>query len=1314
MPTADVEVNLEKPDLVDPQPVHAASPASPAPNDPNVKEYGKKKAEKIAKGELVIEDGKTYDMSLLKAIYMTFQWKWWIAVLCMACGTVLQTTAPLVTRKIIAQLDLANAYHNSQKAGVAAADLPQAPNTVGYGVGLAIALFVMEMAATVFTYQSQQRGAVLGFLSRASLIDLISRKSMRLSGKSRIELPNGRLTTMVSADASFLDFAAPMTVDLVVQPLQIVVGIALLIYTLGYSALVGLAVLVASTPIQGFMFVRMITYRQAQMKVVDQRVRLLSEIINNIRAVKMYAYENFFAGRVTALREQELAKLRRNGINRSTMTASMSFIPILAAVLTFITYGLSGHNLNAAIIFSGLQYFNVLKQPIAFLPMVFTAVSDAAVAIGRIGVALRAEELRGHIDVDPSAPDAIRVTGDFQFDSVAPPDQASKGEFGARDRAGKKEAKKKAAKEKAEAKERKKKGLPSDKADEKEKQEEGVPFSLRDIDLKVPRGALVCIVGRVGTGKTALLSGFINEMKQVRGRVTFGGPISYVPQHAWVQSGTVRDNITFAAKPEDVDGPWVEQVIDACALRTEIDQWADGDQTKIGEKGITLSGGQRQRLCLARAAYDKNSEIVFLDDPLSAVDAHVGHHLLHKCILSGPLANKTRVLVTHHLDVLPRADLVLVMDRGDGNCGRIIQQGTYAALREQEGTFRKLMEEFGSSSEIKNEEEPEAETKAPGAKGTGGGKLLLDEERETGAVSWRVYGEYAKATGSLWKLVMCGVLLCLVQVATVGNSLFLGYWSGSEISGFTQGEYMAVYACLGVASAIFSFGASYSLILAGIRASFKLFNGAWHAVMRSPVGWHDRTPTGRIISRLSKDIEMLDDRLAMVYNNLLTNALSVVGTFALVVYSFPYLGLIFIPLGILYYMMSSYYRQTSREVKRIDSITRSFIYSSFGEQLAGLAVIRSFGQQDNFQKRLQHAVNVEGRAYIITITIQRWLGLRLNLLSYVLVLVVAVFGAVFRDHISASKLGVVLTYSLSAASVFSNLVQMWAMVEQEMNNVERVQYYNDLEVEAQPHLPTDPPPSEWPTKGLVEFRDVQLRYRPDLPLVLKGLTFTINPGEKVGIIGRTGAGKSSMTQALLRTVEISGGAIVVDGKDLLSLGLETVRSRIALIPQDAFLFGGSVRDNIDPAGARTDAELQAALSLIHNNSNTSESSREKFKLDAVVLNEGSNFSAGERQLLSLVRALVRGCKVLLLDEATSSVDPETDAVIQRIIQTEFSDVTVSCHSVTLLLLIQVQLISIAHRLQTVAYYDRILVMDMGNIAEVRFTTGILRTAADEE
>ncbi|KAK8850349.1 hypothetical protein IAR55_004267 [Kwoniella newhampshirensis] len=637
------------------------------------------------------------------------------------------------------------------------------------------------------------------------------------------------------------------------------------------------------------------------------------------------------------------------------------------------------------------------------------------------------------------------------------------------------------------------------------------------------------------------------------------------------------------------------------------------------------------------------------------------------------------------------ADLVVVMDKDGMGEGRIVQLGTYDSLRKQDGHLRSLINEFGNSqptgpSRTLSPPKSEATNKTPSST-PNTNDSSLEEERETGTIPWSVYRIYVCAIGNpLWTIMFC-LMLAFTQIATVANTLFLGFWSAGDW-GLSQGVYMGIYAGLGVAIGLFTFGASYIMFLAGLRASYALFSKAWEHVMRSPTRWHDQTASGRIINRLSRDIEMLDDRMAFAWETLLVNGLSAIGTFCLILYTYPWLGLSFIPLCIFYYTCGSYYRQISREVKRIDSIARSQIYSSFGEQLTGLPVIRAFGKQSTFEGRLQNAINVEGRAYILTLVIQGWLGVRLDLSSNVLVLLIAIVGTVLRDSVDPSKFGIVFSYTLAAASVFSNLVSLYAQVELEMNNAERIIHYTCLPLEPPRTLSTDPPLSSWPSRGSVSFHNVSLRYTRTSPYVLKELDFTIEGGEKVGVIGRTGAGKSSLISAIMRMVDDLEGEVSVDGVDLGKVGLDTVRSRIGTLPQDAFLFEGTIRDNLDPLSDHSDAHLNSLLSLIHSDpllpSVQSRSLREKFKLDSKVMNEGSNFSAGERQLVALIRALARNTKILLLDEATSSVDLGTDDLVQRIIQTHLKGVT---------------LLSIAHRLQTVAYYDRILVLDVGRAVE---------------
>lgn len=1136
-------------------------------------------------------------------------------------------------------------------------------------------------------------------MMRAALIDQISRKSLRLSSKARLEVSNGRLVTSVSGDCSFLDFASPMFVEAIVEPITIIVGFGLLIGNLGYSAVVGLAVLLASTPFMGWLFGKMIGSRQAQMKLVDGRVRLLNEVLNNIRQVKLNAYESLFMQKLLAFRSKELGRLRLIVRNRAVMIATMTLLPTAAAVLTFITYGLSGHALNPATIFASLQLFAIVQQPLRILPLAFTALTDTYVALVRISKILLADELLDEpLKVDTNARFALEVQdGDFTFESSKPPDSSTaKSGFGGRDRKKSAEKRKKKSELKKLNKQRKKQGLEPLQPEDDVKEDLGTPFTLENIALEIPRGSFVVIVGRIGNGKSALLQALIGEMRQTRGpQPVFGGKVSYVAQQPWVQNATVRENIVFG---QDLDTQRLATTIESCALGRDIEQFAAGLDTEIGERGITLSGGQKARLCLGRAVYF-NAEVILMDDVLAAVDSHVAHHLIEHCLLAPDvLGKKTRILVSHQLSVVPHADLVLVVESG-----KIVQKGSPTELMEdQEGIFHALMEEYGTQHEEANEEielevtktktskatkevtTADASGKTPASATGGAGGLISAEERNTGAVSWGVYLLYARHMGPLCFLAL--LFLLVAQASQVGNTLFLGFWSGESIKGFTQGEYIGVYAALGVAYALFTFCGSLTLSLAGLNASYNFFDGALKGVMRSPVSFHDSTPIGRIISRLSKDIEMIDDRLTFQWYQVLAQAFQVIGTVFLVFYTFAYLGIIFVPMLILYGTAASFYRRTSREVKRIDSITRSFIYSSFQEQLSGLASVRAYKQQDTFRRKLQHNIDVECRCYYTTIILQRWLGVRLDFLGSLLVLGVALFGVGFRSSVSPSKLGVVLTYSLQTTAIFSQLVNAWAQTEQEMNNVERVSHYGQLPLEAPPRDPRDPPKS-WPTRGHVVFEDVQMRYREGLPLVLKGLSLEIQPGWKVGIVGRTGAGKSTLGQVLFRMVELAQGKIVIDGVDIKNIGLDTLREQLSIIPQDSLLYAGTIKENIDPTGEHTDEQLNEALrrcGLVPTETERNKQRYEKFQIGESVADEGTNFSGGERQLVALARALVKGRKLLLLDEATSSVDVETDAIIQRTIRSEFADVT---------------LISIAHRLATVAFYDRILVMDDGRVAE---------------
>ncbi|KAL4252214.1 ATP-binding cassette transporter C [Abortiporus biennis] len=1238
-----------------------------------------------------------YDSSLLMATHQTFLVPWWTAGALKLAADTLKTTTPLLNKVLLTWLTTSFVYYHATAEQIAEGTVEK-PHGIGYGVGLAFGLFIMQEAASLMTNHFSKIAMTTGLCLRTSLIGAIFRKSLRLSNRARIEHSIGQITTMISTDAARIDLSAAYLHNLWVAPIQIAIGVGLLIQNLGYSALVGLGVLLFGFPLQMVLMRFMFDQRKAGVAITDSRVRLTTEILSGIRLIKLYAWEKFYAHKVDKVRVRELTTIGKAALARATLISLVAFIPVLATVLSFITFALTGHDLNVAVIFSSLQIFNIIRMPLLLFPAVIAAGADALVALRRISTFLQAEELMEAYTIQEGSAYAVNVDGDFTWEiahgaSVNSPPK-SKAEKGG-------EKKNKEQQEVHELSRLKKcfNGskasdgaiLPTNNSEtsfEKEVEEER-PFELKDLKLKIPKGAFVAIVGKIGSGKSSLLQAMIGEMRRTRGSAIFSSPIAYVPQVPWIMNATLRDNIIFG---HEDDEERLREIVEACCLERDLEMLPQGEQTEIGEKGINLSGGQKARVSLARAAYS-GADIILMDDSLSAVDAYVGKRILENCLLSGPLAGKTRVLATHALHVLDKTDYIYVVDNGV-----IAEQGTYKELMNDSMLFSRLIQEYGSLEKEEEEEKEEQEevalkdeeTKkagAPAKKATGANHLMQAEERVTGSVAYSTYAKYFRYAGGVFWAPVVGTLLVLLQGSQVANNIFLGLWTSQSIQGFSEGDYMGTYAALGVSSAVFTFFLGFAVSLLALFAGLHIFQAAFDAVLGSPVSFFDTTPLGRIISRLSKDQDTLDSQMASIATQLLNNFSSVIGTAVLIFYTFPYLGIMFAPLIVLYYAAATYYRRSSVETKRLDSLMRSALYSSYSETLTGLSTVRGYGEQDRFIHSAEAGLDLENRAYYMTITIQRWLGIRLDLLGNFLILGIALFAAGFRKTVNPSKTGVVLSYTLSITQIFSDLVSQYAQNEQNFNAAERVLYYTELPSEGDKTTPNDPPPS-WPENGVIQFNNVELSYRPGLPLVLKGVSFRIRPGEKVGIVGRTGAGKSSLLQALFRIVNVQSGEIIIDGHNIANIGLDVLRTRLALVPQDTTLFRGTLRENLDPQATRTDTELISALQrawlLPPAGAPEDPVATAKFNLDASVTDEGSNYSTGEKQLLALCRALVKNSKIIVLDEATSSVDVETDSKLQQTIQTEFSDSTLLC---------------IAHRLNTIVYYDRILVMDAGKVAE---------------
>lgn len=739
----------------------------------------------------------------------------------------------------------------------------------------------------------------------------------------------------------------------------------------------------------------------------------------------------------------------------------------------------------------------------------------------------------------------------------------------------------------------------------------------------------------------------------------------------------------------------------SCALQPDLDMLPNNDMTEVGEKGITISGGQKQRLNIARAIYF-DADIVLMDDPLSAVDAHVGRHIFDNAIL-GLLKDKCRILATHQLWVLSRCDRIVWMEEG-----KIQAIDTFDNLMKNSEGFQQLME--STAAEEKKDEAAPAQV--PGDNGEPkkrkkGKGLMQAEERAVASVPWSVYTSYIKASGTILNAPIVFALLVLAQGANIVTSLWLSWWTSNKF-GFDMGTYIGVYAGLGATQALIMFAFMVSLSTFGTAASKTMLRNAITRALRAPMSFFDTTPLGRITNRFSRDVDVMDNNLTDALRMYFFSIGSIIAVFALIIAFFHYFAIALVPLFLLFLFATGYYRASAREVKRIEAVLRSNVFAKFGEGLSGVASIRAYGLKDRFIADLRKAIDEMDSAYYLTYSNQRWLSVRLDAIGNCLVFTTGILVITSRFSVNPSIGGLVLSYILSIVQMIQFTVRQLAEVENGMNSVERLLYYG-TQLEEEAPLKTIEVRKSWPEKGEIVFDNVDMRYRAGLPLVLHGLSMHIRGGERIGIVGRTGAGKSSIMSTLFRLVELSGGHITIDGLDISTIGLQDLRSRLAIIPQDPTLFRGTVRSNLDPFGEHTDLELWSALrqaDLVPADDGPSPpagaadpngSSNEvatttahkdgpgRIHLDTIVEEDGLNFSLGQRQLMALARALVRGAQIIVCDEATSSVDMDTDDKIQATIATGFRGKTLLC---------------IAHRLRTIVGYDRICVMDKGGIAEM--------------
>nr|XP_017234868.1 PREDICTED: ABC transporter C family member 2-like isoform X2 [Daucus carota subsp. sativus] len=1118
------------------------------------------------------------------------------------------------------------------------------PAWIGYIY--AFLIFVGVVCGVLVEAQYFQNVMRVGYRLRATLIAAVFRKSLRLTHESRRKFATGKITNLMTTDAESLQQICQSLHTLWSAPFRIVIAMVLLYQQLGVASLLGALLLVLMFPIQTYVISKMQKLTKEGLQRTDRRIGLMNEILAAMDTVKCYAWESSFQSKVQDVRNEELAWFRKAQLLGACNSFILNSIPVLVIVVSFGLFSLLGGVLTPAKAFTSLSLFAVLRFPLFMLPNIITQVVNANVSLKRLEELLISEErmLLPNPPVEPGLPAVSIKNGFFSWDSKS------------------------------------------------EKP------TLSNVNLDIPCGSLVAIVGSTGEGKTSLISAMLGELPAVADTsVVIRGTVAYVPQVSWIFNATVRQNILFGSVFEPSR---YSRAIDVTALRHDLDLLPGGDLTEIGERGVNISGGQKQRVSMARAVYS-DSDVYIFDDPLSALDAHVARQVFEKCIKE-ELKGRTRVLVTNQLHFLSQVDRILLV-----HDGMVKEEGTYEELSNNGILFQKLMENAGKMEEYVEEEEEgvdkESQTLKPVANGVtndvpkdgsqakkskeGKSILIKQEERETGVVSLKVLARYKNALGGLWVVMILFTCYVSTEVLRVLSSTWLSIWTDeSTPKNHGPGFYNLIYSLLSFCQVLVTLANSFWLILSSLYAARRLHQAMLNSILRAPMVFFHTNPLGRIINRFAKDLGDIDRNVAPFVNMFLGQVSQLLSTFVLIgILSTMSLWAI-LPLLLVFYAAYLYYQSTAREVKRLDSISRSPVYAQFGEALNGLSTIRAYKAYDRMANINGNSMDNNVRFTLVNMSGNRWLAIRLETLGGVMIWLTATFavmqnGRAVNQEAFASSMGLLLSYALNITSLLTAVLRLASLAENSLNAVERVGTYIELPSEGPSVIDSNRPPPGWPSSGSIKFEDVVLRYRPELPPVLHGLSFKIPPSDKVGIVGRTGAGKSSMLNALFRIVELESGRIIIDDYDVSKFGLTDLRKVLGIIPQAPVLFSGSVRFNLDPFSEHNDADLWESLERAHLKDVIR---RNSLGLDAEVSEAGENFSVGQRQLLSLARALLRRSKILVLDEATAAVDVRTDALIQKTIREEFKSCT---------------MLIIAHRLNTIIDCDRILLLDAGQVLE---------------
>ncbi|XP_057547947.1 ABC transporter C family member 10-like isoform X2 [Amaranthus tricolor] len=1095
---------------------------------------------------------------------------------------------------------------------------------------LAISLFLAKMLESLSQRQWYFRSRLIGLRVQSMLTAALYSKQLRLSNAARSVHSGGEIMNHVTVDAYRIGEFPFWFHQTWATCLQICFALLIIIKSVGLATIAALLVIVVTvlcnTPLAKLQH----KFQTKLMVAQDERLKACTEAIVNMKVLKLYAWETHFKNVVERLRNDEYERLSVVQSQKAYNFILYWTSPVLVSAATFVTCYFLGIPLHASNVFTFVATLGLVQEPIRAIPEIIGVVIQARVSFSRIAEFLKAPELQTENvrkNTTSRKNHNIRVKSanlSWDINSSKP--------------------------------------------------------TLRNINLDVHPGEKIAICGEVGAGKSTLLAAILGEVPYTDGTVEVYGKIAYVSQTAWIQTGTLRENILFGSSMNDMR---YQETLHRCSLVKDLELLPYGDLTEIGERGVNLSGGQKQRIQLARALY-QDADIYLLDDPFSAVDAQTATNLFNEYVMEA-LSGKTVVLVTHQVDFIPAFHCCLMMSDG-----KILKAGTYHELLASSSQFLDLVNAHqttvGSEAHVevstlrksKYSNTNEIEKQYESAKGET--QLIGKEEKEVGNTGLKPYLIYLnQRKGYLYFSILALSHIAFLCSQIVGNTWMASSVDNPQVNKFTL---IMVYVIIGLCTPLILLVRSLTVVTLGMESSKSLFSQLLKSLFRAPMSFYDSTPLGRILSRISSDLSLVDLDIAFSIQTAFggtTYTFSALVILAVITWQVLFVSLPAVYMAIL---LQRYYFATAKELMRLNGTTKSKVASHLAESVAGAMTIRAFKEEERFISKTLNLIDTNASPNFHNFAANEWLIHRIEILGATILAAAALCMLLLPpDTFSSGFIGMALSYGLALNMAMVFAIQNQCTLANHIVSVERLSQYMDIESEAPEFIKNSHPPLNWPSVGKVDILNLQIRYRPNTPLILRGISCTFEGGDKIGIVGRTGSGKTTLIGALFRLVEPVGGKIIVDGIDICSIGLHDLRSHFGIIPQDPTLFNGTVRFNLDPLSQHDDEEIWKVLDKCQLKEAVDEKNQ---GLDSLVMDDGCNWSMGQRQLFCLGRALLKRSRVLVLDEATASIDNTTDMILQKTIRSEFGSSTV---------------IIVAHRIPTVMDCTKVLAISDGKLME---------------